>query len=56
MFHTKKRMSQGLEKQQKHKTYEKHQNGRHKSYLISNYIECKWSKHPNQKIEIGRIE
>ena len=25
-----------------------------KSYFISNYSECKWANHSNQKVEIGK--
>lgn len=34
----------------------KQQNGRHKSYLFSNYIKYEWTKPSNQREVIGRID
>lgn len=34
----------------------KYQSGRHKSYLISNHIKCKWTKYSNQKVKIGKMD
>lgn len=33
----------------------KFQSGMHKSYLISNYIKCKWIKYYNQQARLGRM-
>lgn len=53
-FHTKDNSNGGTEEQKKTQDILNTKN-RHKSYLISNQIKCKWIKVFNGKVEVGRM-
>ena len=54
-FNTKESSYGEIKGKDKRDKENKQQKARHKSYFIS-YIKCKWTKHSNQKAEVGQMD